>query len=261
VKSNQGGQTMPKTNISNFIAYCETELDLHQKLVIEKKTDPNETFYQSLPLCIIDAVFSIGVKYTSVMKAEENFISYFNLNIDRTYPLKNKEYTIDQFIKDMETFSSFDGAALNGFKNKQRTSSRNGILKAEACYLVAKVFKSHDINTLEDFRNYTNKPALDKDILKVRGQSSGIMLKYLYMLAGDSKEAKPDRHMANFIRGIYPHISMATKHHDEIKTIMKDAVASLQTTYPNLTVRFLDYLIWEHMKNKSQNKKTKRSHP
>ena len=70
------------------------------------------------------------------------------------------------------------------------------------------------------------------------------------MLAGDSKEAKPDRHMANFIRGIYPHISMATKHHDEIKTIMKDAVASLQTTYPNLTVRFLDYLIWEHMSQK-----------
>jgi hypothetical protein len=184
------------------------------------------------------------------MKAEENFISYFNLNIDREYPFKNKEYTIDQFIKDMETFSSFDEAASKGFKNKQRTSSCNGILKAEACYLVAKVFKSHDINTLEDFRNYTNKPALDKDILKVRGQSSGIMLKYLYMLAGDSKEAKPDRHMANFIRGIYPHISMATKHHDEIKKIMKEAVSVLQTTYPNLTVRFLDYLIWEHMSQK-----------
>lgn len=242
---------MPTTNISKFIAYCETELDLHQKLVIEKKTDPNLDFYKSLPLCIIDAVFSIGVKYTSVMKAEENFISYFNLNIDRTYPLKNKEYTIDQFIKDMNTFSSFDEAATTGFKNKQRTSSRKGILKAEACYLVAKVFEGHKINTLDDFRKYTDRHTLDKDILSIKGQSSGIMLKYLYMLAGDSKEAKPDRHMANFIRGIYPHISMSTKHHDEIKTIMKDAVASLRTTYPNLTVRFLDYLIWEHMKNKS----------
>ena len=156
---------MSKTNISNFIAYCETELDLHQKLVIEKKTDPNETFYKSLPLCIIDAVFSIGVKYTSVMKAEENFISYFNLNIDREYPFKNKEYTIDQFIKDMKTFSSFDEAAAKGFKNKQRTSSCNGILKAEACYLVAKVFEGHKINTLDDFRKYTDRHTLDKDIL------------------------------------------------------------------------------------------------
>ena len=252
---------MSKTNISNFIAYCETELDLHQKLVIEKKTDPNLTFYKSLPLCIIDAVFSIGVKYTSDMKAEKNFISYFNLNIDREYPFKNKEYTIDQFIKDMKPFSSFDEAAAKGFKNKQRTSSCNGILKAEACYLVAKVFEGHNINTLDDFRKYTDRHTLDKDILSIKGQSSGIMLKYLYMLAGDANEAKPDRHMANFVRNIYPHISMATKHHDEIKKIMKDAVASLQTTYPNLTVRFLDYLIWEHMKNKSQNKKTNRSHP
>ena len=242
---------MTTTNISNFITYCETELNLHQKLVIEKKTDPNETFYKSLPLCIIDAVFSIGVKYTSVMKAEENFISYFNLNIDRTYPLKNKEYTIDQFIKDMKSFPSFDEAAAKGFKNKQRTSSRKGILKAEACYHVAEVFEKHKINTLDDFRKYTKKPELDKDILAVKGQSSGIMLKYLYMLAGDAKEAKPDRHMANFIKGIYPHISIATKHHDEIKKIMKDAVSVLQTTYPNLTVRFLDYLIWEHMSQKS----------
>lgn len=239
---------MSTTNISDFVAYCEKELDLCNQL--KTKTDPNETFYKSLPLCIIDAVFSIGVKYKSVMKAEENFISYFNLNIDREYPLKNKEYTVGQFIEDMDKFSSFDEAASKGFKNKQRTSSRNGILKAEACYRVAKVFENHDINTLEDFRNYANKPALDKFILEVRGQGSGIMLKYLYMLAGDSKEAKPDRHMANFIRGIYPHISMATKHHDEIKKIMKDTVSVLQATYPNLTVRFLDYLIWEHMSQK-----------
>lgn len=249
---------MTTTNNPTFVVYCESELDLYQKLVIERKIDPNLTFYKSLPLCIIDAVFSIGVKYTSVMKAEENFIFYFNLNIDREYPLKNDEYTIEKFINDMNKFPSFDEAATTGFKNKQRTSSRNGILKAEACYHVAKVFGNHNINTLDDFRNYTNKPALDKDILKVKGQSSGIMLKYLYMLAGDSNEAKPDRHMANFVRNIYPHISMTTKHHDEIQKIMKDAVAILQSTYPNLTVRFLDYLIWEHMKNKSQNSKTNR---
>ena len=93
---------MSTTNISDFVTYCEKELDLCNQL--KTKTDPNETFYKSLPLCIIDAVFSIGVKYKSVMKAEENFISYFNLNIDREYPLKNKEYTVGQFIEDMDKF-------------------------------------------------------------------------------------------------------------------------------------------------------------
>ena len=54
---------MTATDISKFVTYCENTLDLHQKLIVNKETDPNETFYKSLPLCIIDAVFSIGIKY------------------------------------------------------------------------------------------------------------------------------------------------------------------------------------------------------
>ena len=107
---------MNNTNISNFVAYCEKELELYNKLVVKKVTDPNETFYKSLPLCIIDAVFSIGVKYTSVMKAEENFISCFNHNIDRTYPLKNKEYTISVCV----------GAAVNFVLNLILRDAKNG---------------------------------------------------------------------------------------------------------------------------------------
>ena len=234
-------------NLTNFISICETELDLYQKLVVDKKTDPNLTFYKSLPLCIIDAVFSIGVKYTSVMKAEDNFISYFKLNIPRTHPMNN-EYTIDKFISDMDSIDSFKKAATDVFKNSHRTSSRNGILKAEACYLVAKVFQKHKINTLDNFNNYTNKPALDTDILNVKGQQSGIMLKYLYMLAGDSNLIKPDRHMVRFINKEFPNLTMDAKDHAAIKNIIEQTVSVLSVKYPNLTPRFLDYLIWEYMK-------------
>lgn len=234
-------------NLTNFISICETELDLYQKLVIEKKTDPNLTFYKSLPLCIIDAVFSIGVKYTSVMKAEENFISYFKLNIPRTYPVKS-EYTVNDFISHMDSIGSFEKAATYVFKNSQRTSSRKGILKAEACYLVAKVFQKHNINTLNKFNNYTNKLALDADILKVKGQRSGIMLKYLYMLAGDYNLIKPDRHMVRFINKEFPNLTMDVKDHAAIKNIIEQTVLVLSAKYPNLTPRFLDYLIWEYMK-------------
>ena len=247
-------------NLTNFISICETELDLYQKLVVDKKTDPNLTFYKSLPLCIIDAVFSIGVKYTSVMKAEDNFISYFKLNIPRTHPVNN-EYTIDNFISDMDSVGSFEKAATEVFKNSQRTSSRNGILKAEACYLVAKVFQKHKINTLNNFNNYTNKLTLDADIISVKGQQSGIMLKYLYMLAGDSNLIKPDRHMARFINKEFPNLTMDAKDHAAIKNIIELTVSVLSTKYPNLTPRFLDYLIWEDMKNKSQRNKSKRGTP
>ena len=110
-------------NLTNFISICETELDLYQKLVIEKKTDPNLTFYKSLPLCIIDAVFSIGVKYTSVMKAEENFISYFKLDIPRTYPVKC-EYTVNDFISHMDSIGSFEKARIPKEPPREKGFSR-----------------------------------------------------------------------------------------------------------------------------------------
>ena len=49
-----------------FAVHCESVLNLHERLTVQKKTDPNEDFYKSLPMCIIDAVFSMGVKYQNV---------------------------------------------------------------------------------------------------------------------------------------------------------------------------------------------------
>ena len=158
------------------------------------------------------------------------------------------EYTVNDFISHMDSIGSFQKAATDVFKNSQRTSSREGILKAEACYLVAKVFQKHNINTLNDFNNYTKKLALDADILKVKGQRSGIMLKYLYMLAGDSNLIKPDRHMVRFINKEFPNLTMDAKDHAAIKNIIDQTVSVLSAKYPNLTPRFLDYLIWEYMK-------------
>lgn len=148
----------------------------------------------------------------------------------------------------MDTFNCFEDAAKEGFNNRQRTSSVNGILKAEACYRVAEVFKKHNIDTLDDFNTYGHKSELDSDILKVKGQGSGIMLKYLYMLAGNSNEVKPDRHMVNFMKRVFPHLTIAAKNHAEIKKIMEETVLVLKLKYPQLTERFLDVLIWEHMR-------------
>ena len=234
-------------HISTFASFCEKELNLHRQLIVEGRTDPNETFYKSLPICIMDAVFSIGVNYQSVEKAEHTFIEHFKLNIPRSVPVQN-EYTIHDFLAHMATFSSFEEAASVGFNNRQRTSSRNGILKAEACVRVAEVCKNHNINTLDDFRRYTYRAALDADICMVKGQGSGIMLKYLYMLAGDADFVKPDRHLVNFMKNVYPHLTMSAKHHPEIIAITQQTVSYLQPKYPMLTPRFLDVLIWEHMR-------------
>lgn len=38
-----------------------------------------EYFYQSVPICFIDAVYSIGVRYSQVQKVVDSYCRYFNL--------------------------------------------------------------------------------------------------------------------------------------------------------------------------------------
>ena len=65
------------------------------------KLDP-EFYYQSLPLCVIDSVYSIGVKYEIVRKTVKNFCEYNNLivfrqNID-SIPEQESQFSVTDFI-------------------------------------------------------------------------------------------------------------------------------------------------------------------
>ncbi len=59
--------------IDAISAYCRAHLDLTQAVL----TDQAYSYY-SLPLCVIDAVFSIGVRYSST---EAAILCYFYLNV------------------------------------------------------------------------------------------------------------------------------------------------------------------------------------
>jgi len=63
-------------------------------------------FYQSVPICFIDAVYSIGVRYSQVQKVVDNYCSYFKLRKTRENryvlpPLDAQESTGD-FLKKMQ---------------------------------------------------------------------------------------------------------------------------------------------------------------
>lgn len=208
---------------------------------LKDRDDPFKDFYKSLPICILDAVFSIGVRYTSVVNVVNSYIGTFDLTISRTQA-DATEHTIRDFLANVAKYDTIEDFSKNVLHNMQRTSSRSGILKAEACREIALVCQKHGINTLRDFNDYTDKAALDKDIKSVRGQSSGIMLKYLYMLAGDENRVKPDRHIVRFIKET---CALQKLTDDDVQAIMVRAVEMLKPEYPNITVRFLDSLIWE----------------
>lgn len=205
---------------------------------LKDRDDPFKDFYKSLPICILDAVFSIGVRYTSVVNVVNSYIGTFDLTISRTQA-DATEHTIRNFLANVAKYDTIEDFSKNVLHNMQRTSSRSGILKAEACREIA---QKHGINTLRDFNDYTDKTTLDKDIKSVRGQRSGIMLKYLYMLTGDENRVKPDRHIVRFIKET---CTLQKLTDDDAQAIMVRTVEMLKPEYPNITVRFLDSLIWE----------------
>jgi hypothetical protein len=143
--------------------------------------------YKSLPLCVIDAVYSIGVRWESTERTVDDFCKWSGWNYGR-------EYTIKEFLSLLNPFDSdWEAIATKVFQNRQRTSSRSGILKAEAVYRFARELWCCDIDTLTDLSGIDSYECLFPEIAKIPGQSSGISFKYFLMLAGYDGIIKPDR--------------------------------------------------------------------
>ena len=226
---------------------CETELNL------ASATLSPSYYYDSLPYCIIDAVFSIGVKYTSTQNVVKSYCTYYGL---REYNTERDPcgdtHTVSKMIENIESIGIEKSADVI-FKNHQRTSSRSGILKADAVLRFAKILQEYGIETLADINAKGVPFEVEQEILRIPGQQSGLSFRYFCMLSGDDSQAKPDRHVLRFLRehtGKDYSIQQA-------RDALEDAVELLKGKYPYLTVRLLDYSIWDYMAHRQKDKKAK----
>ena len=133
---------------------------------LKDRGDPFRDFYKSLPICILDAVFSIGVRYTSVVNVVNSYMATFDLTISRTQT-DETEHTIRDFLTNVAKYDTVEDFSKNVLHNMQRTSSRNGILKAETCREVALVCQKHGIN--KSLSQYVRDAAMDKDVTVIDG--------------------------------------------------------------------------------------------
>jgi hypothetical protein len=136
------------------------------------------------------------------------------------------------------------------FKNRQRTSTVNGVLKSEAVVRYIKTFAKFGIKTKSDLLQFKDINMLKKEIQKIPGQKSGISFSYVMMLAGDTSLFKPDRHIINFFQfyldyGELNEVELKVKFNEQLKHIKED--------YPQLTTRTLDSIIWHFMKHERNN--------
>ena len=155
---------------------------------------PEPDGYPGLALCVLNAVWSIGVRYGGVRNVVarcRKLVEAEGRDAERDGP--REFFVLAEELGSPDAFA----AALN---NRQRTSSRNGILKAEAVQHACRVLDQAGVTSNEELL------ALGPDELEdlrarfvvVRGQGSGLSFDYILMLAG-RPGVKADRMIRRFV--------------------------------------------------------------
>lgn len=202
-----------------------------------------EYFYQSLPLCVIDAVFSIGIRYSGVKRVVARYCKYTNQKRirrkDQISPIEDQE-AISVFCDRFKKVSPEEMADLF-YQSRQRTSTRSGILKADAVYRFALCLHAYHVDYFQDLRRVLDDRHFEADIKRIPGQASGISLQYFWMLAGSDKLIKPDRMVLRFLeKALGRQVSV-----EEAVLCLKAACRQLIGDYPKLTPRLLDHEVWK----------------
>lgn len=201
---------------------------------------PRSHRWTSLTYCIVDAVWSIGSRYDSVVvpivrKVAKSFSDENPLADSDRMPAD--PVPITRFL---EQFPSSDALVL-AVENRQRTSTRGGILKAEAVCRYAEVFAAHGIHSLSDANKVLADAELtqkvDADLRAVPGDgSAGVRRSYLWMLIGDDTRIKPDRMV---MRWVATH--GFTGGPEEAKTLIAQAARELGG---GVSPWMIDHAIW-----------------
>jgi hypothetical protein len=203
----------------------------------------DEYGYHSLSLCVIDAVFSIGVRYGGVQTVVQNYCSHFSQSRLRSepshWPTTEEQIPLSVLCQQFEELGVQHMAEVV-FNNRQRTSTRSGISKAEAVWRFAQALTSHHVEYFQDLENGLPDAAVDA-IRAIKGQGSGISLEYFLMLAGDGNRIKPDRMVLRFLEdALQRGVTVA-----EAPALLRETLEILRGDFPSLSLRALDYLIWQ----------------
>jgi len=231
--------TFLRDKVLAVTVFCERELILQGALL------GGEYFYQSLPLCVIDAVYSIGVKYKGVQNVARRYCEYFGLEEFREtrdqVPPTAEQQPLSALLEKMRALG-IEKFTREIFNNKQRTSPRGGILKSDAIFRFASVLRDNGINFLQHVPRRLLDSDLEAELRQIPGQTSGISIRYFFMLAGEENLIKPDRWIGRFLKRCLNAEPTAA----ESQLLISMACERLRTTCPELTPRLLDNVIWKY---------------
>ena len=190
--------------------------------------------YDDLVCCVMDAVGSVGVKYTAVTNGLTKFRNYLARHeLEVTTPQQFLEVFSDHLDDDGEWFADH-------LWNHQRTSTRGGINKTLAMQQIFEIFVRFGISTTQDLTDNIGSGELRRELESVKGQNRFVSLIYLAMLAGYRDGVKDDRMIGRWFERV-----LGTQISTGEKAIILMAVADeLRTEFPSVDAHMLDHLIW-----------------
>jgi hypothetical protein len=192
--------------------------------------------YDSVGLALIDAVWSIGVRYQSV----ENVIARYRAERLSAGgdPDGDRPKDVRRFVErcgGSEAFATCVG-------NRQRTSTRNGILKAEAVLREARILEREGVAVPADLADADPERLehLRREWSSVPGQGSGVSWRAFSMLVGLA-DVKPDRMVRRFVAAALGRPNQSAVRADEARVLVMATAARL-----GVAPRDLDYAIWAY---------------
>jgi hypothetical protein len=192
--------------------------------------------YDSVGLAMIDAIWSIGVRYQSV----ENVIARYRA--ERLAGGHDAEADRPQDVRRfIEACGGPEGFALR-VRNHQRTSSRNGILKAEAVLQEARILEHESVGVPADLAGASEERLnhLRGQWSAVPGQASGISWRAFCMLVGLA-EVKPDRMIRRYVASALGRPGESAVSVEEARDLVMATAAHL-----GVSPRDLDHAIWSY---------------
>jgi hypothetical protein len=173
------------------------------KATMEVLGDPRQwsipTGYRdSLALCVIDSIWSIGVHYSTVERVLDSYLKARELGgLEGHQSCQDGPRAFLDWFR--QSCSPQNGETLAGLLgSRNRTSSRNGVLKADAVLTAMQLLDSSSIDTTSDLLAHASE--IERQWIRhIPGQKSGISWRYVLMLAGKAG-VKPDRMILSFMK-------------------------------------------------------------
>lgn len=216
---------------------------------------PRQARWAHLSLCVLDATYSIGLRYNAVVvpvvrryAAKENLTPVLIKGEQLQGPISPRqgEQSLTEFATSIEGLSDEEFAEALGSRNK--TSSRGGILKSAASRRIAEILAANHVEVFNDvtelLADVGRTVIVEEQLRQVPGAGTqGVRTSYLWMLAGDDQQVKPDRHVLKWMGNVLGRrVSVL-----EARSLLGDVAQELV-----LTPWSIDHAIWLKMSRRGR---------